>query len=181
MTVEDMKLIILYGPPAAGKLTIATALADLIEYKVLDMHMINDLVYTFFPDGVAYRWLTQKMKFQIIQIAAQQNMPGLILTYGYHANVPSRDRWVKSVMNTVDRYGGSTHFVYVTAPEDILAHRAPLPSRQKKGKIVDPELCKQVVRKRKYIPIPFVESLHIDSSKYSPYDAACLIKQYYNL
>jgi hypothetical protein len=44
-----MKLLLLYGPPAVGKLTIAKEIARLTEFKVFHAHLTVDLVASIFP------------------------------------------------------------------------------------------------------------------------------------
>jgi replication-associated recombination protein RarA len=39
-----MKLILLYGPPAVGKLTIAKEIARLTGFKLFHAHLTSDLV-----------------------------------------------------------------------------------------------------------------------------------------
>jgi cytidylate kinase len=46
-----MKLIFIYGPAAAGKLTIARELAALPGYAVFHNHLIVDAVASIFPFG----------------------------------------------------------------------------------------------------------------------------------
>ena len=43
-----MKLILLYGPPAVGKLTIAKEIARLTGFKLFHAHLTSDLVEAFF-------------------------------------------------------------------------------------------------------------------------------------
>ena len=42
-----MKLIVIYGPPAAGKLTVAKELSKLTGFKVLHNHITIDLIDHF--------------------------------------------------------------------------------------------------------------------------------------
>ena len=44
-----MKLILLYGPPAVGKLTIAKEIARLTGFKLFHAHLTSDLVEAIFP------------------------------------------------------------------------------------------------------------------------------------
>lgn len=48
---RQMKLIFLYGPPAAGKLTIARALAVITGFAVFHNHLVVDAVESIFPFG----------------------------------------------------------------------------------------------------------------------------------
>ena len=44
-----MNLVIIYGPTAAGKLTVAKELAALTGYTLFDNHVIIDAIATLFP------------------------------------------------------------------------------------------------------------------------------------
>lgn len=46
-----MKLIVLYGPPAAGKYTIAKAVAEKTGYKLFHNHLTVDLLKSVFEFG----------------------------------------------------------------------------------------------------------------------------------
>ena len=46
-----MKLIILFGPPAVGKMTVGQELSKITGYKLLHNHMTIDLVTEFFDFG----------------------------------------------------------------------------------------------------------------------------------
>lgn len=49
MTPTRSRLIFLYGPPAAGKLTVAKALADAYDVRVVDNHVSLDPALRLFP------------------------------------------------------------------------------------------------------------------------------------
>lgn len=46
-----MKLVILYGPPAVGKLTVGAELAELTGFKLFHNHLTTDMVMSLFPHG----------------------------------------------------------------------------------------------------------------------------------
>ncbi len=48
---KKMKLIILYDPPAVGKLTVAKTLVDSTGYKLFHNHLTVDPVISIFPRG----------------------------------------------------------------------------------------------------------------------------------
>ena len=50
MYICDMNLIFIYGPPATGKLTIATELAALTGYTLFHNHPSLNLAREIFPD-----------------------------------------------------------------------------------------------------------------------------------
>ena len=67
-----MKLILLYGPPAVGKLTIAKEIARLTGLKLFHAHLTVDLVTPIFPrDTPAYRKLVWDLRYAVFAAAAQ--------------------------------------------------------------------------------------------------------------
>lgn len=170
-----MKLIVLYGPPAAGKLTIARELERLTSYPVVDMNLTLAVVTQLFPMGTSrYRELNRSIRWQLLESAAQDNLPGVILTHGYshHDNAP----FIEGLIDLMKRYNGQIYFVYVTCPIDELEKRIALPSRkQHVYKVNDIQTLRDLLSRRKFPQIPFVESLVIDTSIVSGQQAACKI------
>jgi hypothetical protein len=70
-----MKLILLYGPPAVGKLTIAKEIARLTGFKVFHAHLTVDLVASIFPRGTpAYLKLVWDIRFAVFAEAARRGV-----------------------------------------------------------------------------------------------------------
>jgi tRNA uridine 5-carbamoylmethylation protein Kti12 len=51
-----VKLIFIYGPPAVGKLTVASELAKLTGFKLFDNHVSIDFVKSVFDYGTRRYW-----------------------------------------------------------------------------------------------------------------------------
>ncbi|MBS1988689.1 AAA family ATPase [Candidatus Dependentiae bacterium] len=173
-----MKLIVLYGPPAAGKLTIARELEKLTSFRVMDMNLTLAAVTQLFPMGTPrYRELNRSFRGQLLESAAQDNLPGVILTHGYshHDNAP----FIQSLIDLMERYNGEINFVYVTCPLDELEKRIALPSRkQHVYKVNDIQTLRDLLKRRSFPQIPFVKNLVIDSSTVTPEQAAQKIFDY---
>jgi adenylate kinase family enzyme len=93
-----MKLIVLYGPPAAGKYTIAKALAEKTGYKLFHNHLTVDLLKSVLEYGTPdFFRLSQKMRLEIFEEAAKQNVPGIIFTFVYQKDVD--DDFIKKIQN----------------------------------------------------------------------------------
>ncbi len=60
-----MKLVFIYGPPAVGKLTVATELVKLTGFKLFDNHVSIDFVKSVFEFGTRRYWkLIEKYLFR---------------------------------------------------------------------------------------------------------------------
>lgn len=76
-----MTLVILYGPPAVGKLTVGIELAKLTGYKLFHNHLTTDTVRSLFPRGTVGDELIQRFRLELLETAAQAKLPGVVHTY----------------------------------------------------------------------------------------------------
>jgi hypothetical protein len=101
-----MKLLLLYGPLAVGKLTIAKAIARLTGFKVFHAHLTVDLVAPIFPrDTPAYRKLVWEIRYAVFAEAARANIDGLIFTTVYGRD---REQYITRCVESVERFGGQS-------------------------------------------------------------------------
>ena len=79
-----MNLVLLYGPPAVGKMTVGAQLSQLTGYPLFHNHLTVDLGLLFFPFGSApFQRLVTGLRYQCVQAAAEAGAQGLIFTYVY--------------------------------------------------------------------------------------------------
>jgi hypothetical protein len=118
-----MKPILIYGPPAAGKLTVGSALAVSTGFKLFHNHLTVDCVRAVFDFGtIPFYRLVCKIRIDIIEEAARAGIKGLIFTFVY-AN-PQDDRFIDHIITAVERHGGEVCLVRLYCDEDILEERA---------------------------------------------------------
>ena len=76
-----MKLIMIYGSPAVGKLTTANAIAEKTDFKVFHNHLTISAVKPVFEFGTAPFWkLVHLFRIETIAEAARENV-NLIYTF----------------------------------------------------------------------------------------------------
>lgn len=76
-----MKLVIIFGPPAVGKMTVGQELAKLTDLKLFHNHMSLELVNNFFDFGTPQLGrLDKKIRFAIFEEVADSDLEGLIFT-----------------------------------------------------------------------------------------------------
>ena len=76
-----MDLIIIFGPPASGKMTVGQELRKLTGYKLFYNHMSLELVNQFFDFGTSnFNNLDRKIRFEIFKEIAKSKITGLIFT-----------------------------------------------------------------------------------------------------
>lgn len=129
-----MKLIVLYGPPGVGKLTVAKALAKKTGYKVLHNHLTIELLCSLFEWGSApYLALIKKYRFDLLEMAVKYKVKGVITTYVYAAEVD--DKEIKELVQRMKRRHVKVCFVQLLCTQHELEKRIKHESRKKFTKI----------------------------------------------
>lgn len=162
-----MKLIILYGPPASGKYTIASALADKTGYKLFHNHLTIDLLKSVFTYGTSeFFKLNQMMRLEVFEEAAKQNIPGIIFTYVYEKE--KDDHFIRAIIERLKPYNAEVTFIQIYCEEKVLLERVIEESRNKFMKIKSQEGLLKNLREEDIISsIPFVDSQKIDNTHLS--------------
>lgn len=172
-----MRLIVLYGPPASGKLTVAKSVAKASGYPLFHNHMVADFASTLFAYGTdGYAALSERLRSMAVDAAIKENLPGLVMTFAYGVETSGGkrdDAVLKSIANRVTRGGGSVLFVRLICDDANLLKRVGRPDRTKFHKLTKPAILRRILRDyRVKDAVPFAESLVIDTGKVSPSTAA---------
>lgn len=175
-----MKLILIYGSPAVGKLTVAQEIARQTGFKVFHNHLTIDAVTSVFEFGSEIFWkLVHDFRIEIITEAARQNVD-LIFTFCYAKD--SDDEYVAKLLEMVEQNGGEVCFVLLTAEKCEIEKRVLSESRQNYSKLKNVEYLNEIWKNNElFSPVPFRESLIIDNTSLSAEDAAKLIIEHFNL
>ncbi len=162
-----MKLIVLYGPPAAGKYTIAKAIAEKTGYKLFHNHLTIDLLKTVFTFGTPeFFQLSDKIRLDIFEQAAKENVPGVIFTFVYEKSTD--DDFVRQLTERVESHGGQVVFIQVYCDEKELLERVQEESRQQFQKMKSVEsLGKALAASDLISSIDLVDSTRIDTTHLS--------------
>src|SRR5579884_2100061 len=113
-----MNLIIVYGPPAVGKLTVAKQLADKTGYKLLHNHLSVDLVTSVFDfDSPQLPILLNKIRLDVLEEAANSNVKGVIITLVYES-AEAEDEFIDQLSKMIQNHHGNIFFVRLIADKD---------------------------------------------------------------
>jgi hypothetical protein len=124
-----VRLVFLYGPPAAGKLTIAREVAALTGFRVFHNHATVDALSTVFEFGTApFVELRERVWLDVMGEAARTGLPGLVFTFVPERTV--RPTFVPSLVERVRNAGGVVHFVKLECPDTEVERRLDDPSRR---------------------------------------------------
>lgn len=163
------KVVFVYGPPAVGKFTVASLLAERTGFKLSHNHAIIDAVLPVFDYGTeSFRELVNRFREDIIETAVREQI-NFVMTYGY---VPEEESVVARYVELVERNGGTVLFVQLVATRETLAQRVTLPSRRQHGKLTDPQPLHEMLDTWDFTAtVPFEPNLALDTETHAP-DAA---------
>ena len=176
-----MKLVLLYGPPASGKLTIAQILAKRTGMLLVHNHMVVDFVEPLFARGTpGYTQMIRKIRFALLEETAVSSNPGIIFTMVF---VPSRQEIIDKYCDFVADLGGENCLVQITCDKSVTLARVEDDSRKKWQKIHSRELLLELFDQYED-PFQMVNgrsSLILDSGTMSPETAVSKIIDQYKL
>jgi len=168
-------LILLYGPPAAGKLTVAKALSELSGYKVFHNQLSIDLALELFEFGTKeFEELSETIRSKVFEISARGKEGKLIFTfcYAHPIDLPYLDK----IIGQFEKYGSKVYFYQLLCDKDILLKRVSEPSRSEHKKIQSADKLNQIISKYDlFTPAPGKGSFLIDTGINSPQESARLI------
>jgi RNase adaptor protein for sRNA GlmZ degradation len=175
-----MNLIFIYGPPAAGKLTVAKEIADLTGYKVFHNHLSIDCVKPVFEFGTpTFYKLIEKIRLDVINEAARENV-SLIYTFCYAKDLD--DPHIDKVLEVVEKHGGEVCFVLLRCKREELEKRVVKESRKKFGKANNLHILNELLDKYElFQPINARKSLVVDNTDLLPREAARQIAEHFKL
>lgn len=178
-----MKLVVIYGPPAVGKMTTAERLGAITKYQVFHSHLAIDLVNSITPEdgGKAYYDFLFKIIYETVEFAWKNGQTGLIMTIAYTGSEKQKEL-LKQLKTLVESNGDSICPVKLFASMDELKKRVVSPSRDYYGKLMSADELEKWMAETNYISkMDIAESLEIDNTGISPEAVAEIIKSYYHL
>lgn len=111
-----MNLVVIFGPPAVGKMTVGYELAKLTGMKVFHNHMTIDLILEFFPYGhEKFTTLVSEFRQRIFEEVATSDLPGMIFTYVWAFDQPGDKQQVDSYCEIFRSNGANVYFIELEA------------------------------------------------------------------
>jgi shikimate kinase len=176
-----MRLVFIYGPPASGKLTVATELAKLTGFKLFHNHVSIQFVQSIFEFGTKNFWrLTGKYRLEMIEEATKEGID-TIFTFVYSRDEED-DQFVKQIIQRVETHGGRVCFVRLYCERKELIRRVKASRRRRVGKVSTEKTLNDLFQRYNLeSEIPFRKSMSLDTTNQSPRNAARSIARHYGL
>lgn len=171
-------LIYLYGPPASGKLTVATRLSELTGIPLFHNHLTVNAVRPLFGFGTpAFTEAIHAMRRGVFTAAARAGVSLIYTNNSAWSGPDPRARFeeaAEAARQIMASHGGSTLFVQVTASQSALEERLGNDSRRAHAKLVDVGRLHELLAVLDPSPL-HPDDLVIDTGRTSPEESAQII------
>lgn len=162
-----MELIYLYGPPAAGKLTVANELSRRTDFRVFHNHLSIDCIRPVFDFGTEPFWRQVHAIRKNVLAEAARSGTNLIFTTVYAG--PTSEPQTSERFKAVRRNGGRVLPVRLVCDRPTTEVRVTDRRRRDLGKLASIDGLRQAWEKEDLAAvIPGVESLTLDTAVLPP-------------
>lgn len=110
-----MKLVLIFGPQAVGKMTVGQELEKLTELKLFHNHMTIDLLHPYFGFSAETWRLADLFRVEIFEAVAKSDLYGLIFTYVWAFDQQADWDFVDKICRIFESKGGDVYFVELEA------------------------------------------------------------------
>lgn len=119
-----MKLVIIFGPHAVGKMTVGQELSKITKLKLFHNHMTIDIVYDLFENMPKEKSrLTNLFRKEIFESYSKSDEYGMIFTYMWAFDRKEDWDYIKFVENLFASRGADVYFVELEADFDLRIER----------------------------------------------------------
>ncbi|PFA67204.1 AAA family ATPase [Bacillus cereus] len=126
-----MKLVLIFGPQAVGKMTVGQELAEVTGLKLFHNHMTIELLEPLFSFSSEMWRLSTLFRKEIFKAVAQSELEGLIFTYVWAFDQQEDWDFVDQTCEIFESQGATVYFVELEADMDERLERNKSPHRLK--------------------------------------------------
>ena len=175
-----MKLLLLHGPPAAGKRTVAEAVLQLTGGRLFDNHAAVDFARSVLDfDGPGFWDLVHSSRLIAVEKAAQYGA-GLVVQTSCYSH-PDDLPLVEDFERVLARHGGHLLPVFLSCSRATLEERVGSADRVERQKVASKEGLDRCLSRWNLVPVPRANCLIVDTDTASPVDAARTIVLHFDL
>jgi len=181
-----VKLVLLFGTSAVGKMTVGQELAKITELKLFHNHMTIEPVIEIF--GTLNRTAVNRLREVIFEEFARSDNYGLIFTYVWALDQPEEWAYVEKIKAIFE--GADIYYVELVADQKVRLERNRTENRLKhkpSKRDVEMSQWRLIHDDEKYRceshdgEITFPNYLRIDNTNLPPEEAARIIKETFGL
>ena len=181
-----MKLLLLMGNSAVGKMTVGQELAKITPFRLMHNHHMIEPVLEIF--GQFRGDIIQKLRFTILEEFRKTDNYGLIFTYMMAFDMPCEYEYLQKVIDTMAVAEEDICYVELVAPQNIRLERNATENRlihKASKRDVDASNARLIRddenHRMESLPgeITWPNYLRIDNSRLSPAQTAKIIKEHF--
>lgn len=188
MNKKKPTVIILYGPMAVGKLTVAQKLSKKLKMKLSHNHTLNDFVDTIFERDELERYkYIEKLRYQFYEEAVKSGH-SFILTHCFSYNFVnpatgvSDPKYLKNLETKLTKAGARVCFVHLKADDSELMRRVSMESRKLHRKLIQKSIMKKCLKEEDWqTSAPVKNNVVINNTNLSPQKVVAMIIKEFNL
>lgn len=124
-----MKVVLLFGPQAVGKMTVGQELSKITDLKLFHNHMTIDLLVPLFDFSPEMWRLTTLFREEIFKEFARTNQYGLIFTFVWAFDLRGDWEFLEKVSSIFTESGGEVYYVELEAELKERLERNVSPNR----------------------------------------------------
>ena len=183
-----MKLVILIGDAAVGKMTVGQELMKLTGLRLFHNHMMIEPVIEIFGSFNGY--VTQQLREVIFHEFVKTDNEGMIFTFMWAFDMPSDWEYINHVTDIFREQGGEIYYVELIASQEVrlqrnetenrLAHKASKRDlAASRARLLRDDANYRCVS----YPgeIPFENYLRLDNTDISAEETAAMIREHFGL
>lgn len=124
------QFVLIFGPPAVGKMTVGAALSERTGLPLFHNHMTVELILPFFGmETPAYARLVDEFRTRIFEEVAASDGPGIIFTFAWDLGNPRNKERVDRWTSIFQARGAQISYVELFATLEARLARNQDPSR----------------------------------------------------
>lgn len=173
-------LIILHGPPASGKLTVANELSQMINARVFHNHLTLDVAKSLLDFGAEGFWdLVRDLRIVSLQSYFTHGTGYAVTTWCYED--PEDLELYLAYKEIVNSAGGRVLPVYLTCDTVSLESRVGALHRQEMEKLTDVNRLREILTQKNYASIPDELCIEVDSARTAANENAKKVTSHFKL
>ena len=119
-----MKLVLIFGPQAVGKMTVGQELVKMTDLKLFHNHMTIDLVSPFFDYSTKEaKRLVSLFRQEIFEEVSKSNLEGLIFTFVWAFELQEDWDYVNNLCQLFESRGGEVYFAELETSAEVRFER----------------------------------------------------------